>query len=61
MISSRSHTSFIRNDMRLVPLSDKRPSGTSKDGMISFTRMSAIHEDFWAGIGNTNGHLDKKS
>jgi len=52
---------FIRNDSRLVPLSESRASGTPNVGITSSTSNWAIRTAFWSGVGKTIGHFVNKS
>ena len=48
-------------DRRFISRSDRRASGTPKNGTTTSTKSFTILDDLWSGIGNTSGHLVKKS
>ena len=57
LIPSSLQTSFIKNDSKFVPRSDRIASGTPNIGTISSTSNRAMRSAFWSGVGKTRGHF----
>lgn len=61
LIPSISQTSCIRCESKLLPLSDRRASGTPTSGITSSASSRAMHTAFWSGTEKTKGYLETKS